>query len=59
MKLLLPILRVILTVNEAMKINDKLTSANGRQEATIVSLKKVCGKCPNIWNYLRQDVITL
>ncbi|XP_038562126.1 uncharacterized protein LOC119893839 isoform X2 [Micropterus salmoides] len=27
-------------VNEAMKINDKLTSANGRQEATIVSLKK-------------------
>ncbi|XP_040894085.1 coiled-coil domain-containing protein 73-like [Toxotes jaculatrix] len=33
-------------VDEAMRINKKLTSANEKQEATIVSLKKVCGKLP-------------
>ena len=35
---------VILTVDEAMKINKKLTTANGKQEATIASLKKACGR---------------
>ena len=35
---------VILTVDEAMRINMKLTSANETQGATIVALKKVCGK---------------
>lgn len=35
---------VILAVDEAMKRNEKLTSANEKQEATIVALKKVCGK---------------
>ena len=34
---------VILTVDEAMKINKKLTTENEKQEATIASLKKVCG----------------
>lgn len=46
------LLCVIVTVDEAMHINKKLTSANGKQEATIVSLKKVCGKV----NYLKEDV---
>jgi len=36
---------VIPAVDEAMRINQKLTSANQRQEAIIVSLKKVSGLC--------------
>lgn len=35
---------VIPTVAESMRINDKLTSANKQQEATIVSLNKVSGE---------------
>lgn len=38
------LLCVILTVDEAMKRNEKLTSANEKQEATVVSLKKVRDK---------------
>ncbi len=45
-------LGVILTVDEAIKRNKKLTSANEKQEATVVSLKKVFGKKNNIWSYL-------
>lgn len=40
------LLCVILIVDEAMKRNAKLTSAIEKQEAIIVSLKKVCGKVP-------------
>lgn len=39
------LLCVTLSVDEAMKRNEKLTSANANQEATIVSLKKVCDEC--------------
>ncbi len=34
----------LFTVDEAIKRHKKLTSANEKQEATIVSLKKVCEK---------------
>lgn len=37
---------VILAVDEAMKRNEILTSANEKQEATIVTLKKVSEKVP-------------
>lgn len=40
------LLFVILIVDEAMKRNKKLTSANEKLEATIVSLKKVRGEVP-------------